>query len=166
MTALATIPVGVLVARQKAQSAWADFTWRPTAVLVGTPAAAPWTMLDDDGSLATFYAGPAMVELYRTETANYRDNLAAASPSLWVVLRATGADPAYKVLTVTADPAEGEAATEAGNDLVEVVPMPQFIVDELTAFVAAHDISRPFFKRQREDATARRGKPPPGARGG
>ena len=46
------------------------------------------------------------------------------APLLWVVLRPTGAEPPYDVLAVTADPAEGEASTEAGNDLVETVPMP------------------------------------------
>jgi len=48
------------------------------------PDTPPWTLLADDGERATFYAGPAMVELHRTETASYRDNLATGSPSLWV----------------------------------------------------------------------------------
>jgi hypothetical protein len=30
---------------------------------------------------------------------------------------------AYKLLAVTPDPAEGEAFADAGNDLVETVPM-------------------------------------------
>ena len=77
----------------------------------------------DDG--ATFYAGPAEIELYRTETTNYRDNLASGAPLLWVALRPTGVEPPYDIVAVTADPAEGEALTEAGNDLVDVVPMPE-----------------------------------------
>ena len=38
--------------------------------------APPWTELSDDGERATFYAGAADIELYRSETAYYRDNLA------------------------------------------------------------------------------------------
>ena len=74
--------------------------------------------------MTTFYAGAATIELHRTETANYISNLESGAPLLWVVLRPTGAEPPYDVMTVTADPAEGEAFTEAGNDLVETVPMP------------------------------------------
>ena len=59
------------------------------------------------------------------ETANYRDNLATGSPSLWVVLRETRAEPPYALYLVTADPAEGEGMTEAGSNIVESVPMPE-----------------------------------------
>ena len=76
-------------------------------------------MLREDGDATTFYAGSADVELYRSETAHYRDNLATGAPSLWVVLRPTEAEPPYELIAVTADPAEGEAFTEAGADLVE-----------------------------------------------
>jgi hypothetical protein len=130
-------------------------------VLEGAPAAAPWTPLGVEGDVHTFYAGSAVVELHRTETANYLANLTSGAPALWVVLRSTGAEPPYEVFTVTADPAEGEAFTEAGNDLVETVPMPGGIAAALQAFVAEHHVDRPFFKRPRDridpDALARRG---------
>ena len=70
------IPVGVVVERRKAQSPWIDFVWKPATVLAGLPDAAPWTVLASDEDGATFYAGPAAIDLYRTETTNYRDNLA------------------------------------------------------------------------------------------
>ena len=61
---LATIAVGVIVERAKAASQWTDHIWRPTAVLAGQPDTPPWTVLADDGERATFYAGPATVELH------------------------------------------------------------------------------------------------------
>ena len=73
---LASIAVGVVVERSKSASQWADFYWRPAGVLAGAPETPPWTKLNDDGERASFYAGSAAIELYRTETANYRDNLA------------------------------------------------------------------------------------------
>jgi hypothetical protein len=153
-TALVSIPVGVVVERHKAASPWIDFVWRPVSVLTGIPAAAPWTPLGAVGDTTAFFAGTATVALYRTETANYIDNLSSGTPLLWVVLRATDRHPPYEVLAVTADPAEGEAFTEAGNDLVETVPMPSDIADALAAFIAEHHVDRPFFKRQRDDAGA------------
>jgi Protein of unknown function (DUF3305) len=149
--ALISIPVGVVVARRKATSPWLDFVWQPTAVLPGVPAAEPWTPLGPVGDITSFFAGTATVELYRTETANYIDNLSSEAPLLWVVLRPTDRQPPYEVVAVTADPAEGEAFTEAGNDLVETVPMPAAIRDALEAFVAEHHVARPFFKRQRDE---------------
>jgi uncharacterized protein DUF3305 len=159
-SALARIPVGVVVERRKAQSPWIDFTWKPVAVLAGLPEAAPWTKLSEDGDGATFYAGAAEVELHRTETTYYRDNLATGSPMLWVALRPTGVEPPYDVFAVTADPSEGEAWTESGSDLVDVVPMPDVMCAAIAAFVAEHHVERPFYKRKREradpDAFARR----------
>jgi hypothetical protein len=157
-TALVSIPVGVVVERHKAASQWLDFVWRPASVLTGVPSAEPWTLLGPVGDPTLFYAGAATVDLHRTETANYLDNLRSGSPQLWVVLRPTGSEPAYELAAVTADPAEGEAFTEAGNDLVETVPMPEPILQTLEAFVAEHHVERPFFKRQRDDTTPRRGR--------
>jgi Protein of unknown function (DUF3305) len=149
-TALMRISVGVVVERRKGRSAWADFLWRPVSVFAGSPSAAPWTPLDVAGEVTLFYAGEATIELHRTETTNYRDNLASGSPTLWVNLRPTGAEPPYELLAVTADPAEGEAFTDAGSNLVEAVPMPAGIVEIVGRFVAEHHVERPFIKRQRD----------------
>lgn len=164
-TALMRIPVGVLVERRKAKSPWLDFLWRPVSVLAGTPSAAPWTSIGAEGDVTLFYAGEAEIELHRTETANYRDNLASGAPALWVVLRPTAREPAYELLTVTADPAEGEAFTDAGNNLVETVPMPAGLAKKLADFVAEHHVERPFVKRQRDRSEARSEAERPARRG-
>jgi hypothetical protein len=141
--------VGVTVERRKARSAWAEYLWRPVSVFVGSPAAAPWTPLGMEAETTLFYAGEAAIELHRTETSNYRDNLASGAPALWVVLRPTAFEPPYELVTVTADPAEGEGFTDAGNNLVERVPMPPDIAEMVDQFVVEHHIDRPFVKRQR-----------------
>src|SRR5262249_25277573 len=102
---LARIAVGVVVERRAATSPWVEHVWRPVGVLAGVPEAAPWTPLPGTD---TFYAGAADVELYRSETTNYRYNLTSEQPSVWVVLRPTDGDPPFTVVRVTADPAEGE----------------------------------------------------------
>jgi hypothetical protein len=153
-TVLARIAVAVLVERRKAKSPWLDFIWQPVAVLAGNPVAAPWTPLSAAEDTILFHAGEAVIELYRTETANYRSNLASGAPLLWVVLRSDVSGHTYKLLAVTADPAEGEAFTDAGNDLVETVPMPAVIAETIGDFVTLHHIERPFRKRRRERATS------------
>jgi hypothetical protein len=153
-TALARIPVGVVVERHKAQSPWLDFVCRPVLVLAGVPEAAPGTVIRAEGEVTTFYVGEAVIELHRTECANYRDNIASGAPQLWVVMRPAESEMRFDLLCVTADPAEGEALTGAGNDLVEPVAMPPPIIEILKRFIAEHPVQQPFFKREREPATS------------
>ena len=143
---LGTIPVGVLVERSKSGSPWADFHWRPSGVLTGVPDTPPWTKLSDDGDRATFYVGATNIELYRTETANYRDNLRLETPLLWIILRPVESDPPYELASVTADPAEGEAMTETGVNLVETVAMPKPMQEAIAAFVTEHHVEQVFVK--------------------
>lgn len=145
-------PVGVVVERHPAASQWVDFTWRVTAVMSGEPAAEPWTVLGKHGEVTTFYAGTARVELHPSDTGNYRDNLASGAPGLWVVMAPTGDQPPYNIIAVTADPSEGEAFAETATNLVEQVPMPEAIREWVAAYVAAHHVERPFYKRKRDRA--------------
>jgi len=69
-----------------------------------------------------------------------------------VVLRPTGPEPPVEVALVTADPAEGEGATEAGNNVVETIAMPGEIAGVVAAFIAAHHVERPVIKRRRDRA--------------
>jgi hypothetical protein len=152
MTAAGRMAVGVVVERRKAASQWIDFIWQPVTVLPGRPEAEPWTVLSRDGDRTTFYAGTLEIELHKSDTGNYRDNLASGAPSVWVALRPTETDPPYRLFAATVDPSEGESYTEAGSDLVETVPMPDMIRDVVAAFVAEHHVERHFFKRKRDRA--------------
>lgn len=146
------IPVGVVVERRKARSPWLDFVWRPASVLGGLPEIEPWTALSADGEAVLFYAGAAEIELHPSETNNYRHNLLSTAPSLWVSLHPTDDEPPMRVAVVTADPAEGEALTEAGTAIVGAVPMPEPLRQAVAAFVEEHPLDRPFEKRVRDHA--------------
>ena len=147
-----TIAVGVVVERSRAASRWSDYLWRPLSVIVGAPVTAPWSKLSDDGEHTCFFAGVADIALHRTETANYQSNLLSEQPLLWVVLRPSETSIPYELLMVTADPAEGEAMTEAGNNLVDTVSMPLAVQQTLASFVAEHHVERSFSKRERDRA--------------
>ena len=149
---LASIPVGVVVERSKGAGPWTDFLWRPVGVLSGVPETPAWTKLSDDGERATFYAGSADVELFRSEASNYRDNVMTETPLLWIALRPTAADPPYTLAGVTADPAEGEAWAGIGNDIVDSVAMPDAILQAVADFVAQHHVEHTFRKRERDRA--------------
>ena len=147
-TPLLRIPAGVVVERRKADSPWIDFVWRGVGVLPDEPEMKPWTLLREQDETAIYYAGSATVDLYRSETERYRDNLASGSPSIWVVLSPSEGTWPYAVLAATADPAEGEAFTISGVNLVEAVPMPEVFREAIEKFIGEHHIEREFFKRK------------------
>ena len=73
---LQTIAVGVVVERTKGVTPMERI--RSGVRSACSPArrtTPPWTKLSDDGARATFFAGTAEIELYRTETTYYRSNL-------------------------------------------------------------------------------------------
>ena len=149
---LLRIPVGVVVERRKTESPWIDFVWRGTAVLPDEPEMTPWTVLREQEGTTLFYAGSATVDLYRSEAGRYHDNLATGAPSVWIVLAPSEGAWPYAVSAVTADPAEGEAFTEAGANLVEAVPMPEALHQAIESFVAEHHVEMEFYKRERRRA--------------
>jgi len=148
---LVRIPVGVVVARRKAASQWIDFTWTPVAVLDGVPEAKAWQVLHEDGDTTTFYAGSAEIELYRSETPYYQENLASGGASLWVVTTGADDDP-LRLVAVTADPAEGESFAETAANQVEQLPMPPQVESIVASFIAEHHVERDFVKRKRDRA--------------
>ena len=134
-------------------SPWAEFIWRPSAVLPGVPETKPWTTLETEADRISFYAGAVEILLYRTDSARYRDNLRDETPVLWVALRPTGdALRPYEISAATADPGEGEGYSESVGDLVEALPMPDAVRGIIARFVAEHHVDQPFFKRQRDSA--------------
>jgi len=149
---LMRIPIGVVIERRLAKSTWADFVWRPVAALPGNPQAMPWTVLAAGVDCTNFYGGAAEIELYRSDAAGYRDNLATGAALLWVVLRPTGSEPPYDIAAVTAEPNEGEAFTGNTTDLVDTVLMPEPVRAIIAEFITEHYCERPFIKRRRERA--------------
>lgn len=149
---LQRIPVGVVVERRKSDSPWIDFVWRGIGVLPDEPGMKPWTVLREQDEATLYYAGSATVDLYRSETQLYRDNILSGTPSLWILLSPSEGAWPYEVSAVTADPAEGEAFTEAGANLVEAVPMPEVLREAIESFIAEHHVEREFIKRKRQRA--------------
>ena len=161
------IPIGVVVERRRAVSPWAEYLWRPVAVLAGLPDAAAWTPLADDGEAVTYYAGPAEIALYRSEADSYRRNLLSGAPAIWVTMHVTGAAPPCVIGGVTADPTEGEGWSEPGQAIVEAVVMPEAVRGEIAAFIAEYPAGPGFVKRRRDRADPEalaRGAPQTGGR--
>ncbi|MCX7323451.1 MAG: DUF3305 domain-containing protein [Hyphomicrobiales bacterium] len=169
--AISYLTVGVVVERRESDSPWIDHAFKPVAVLPDAPDVPPWTSLGKDGRTERFYAGPATLSLFSSDTGQLIENFVSGHGQLWVSIRPTGMDPPVEVVGVTADPSEGEGYLEGMGDVVEPVPMPQHISDHVLAFYKVHHVERPFIKRQRDKARTdvfgvRPGGRPQGGQGG
>lgn len=143
------LTVGIVAAKRRLSNPWVDFEWVPDAVLPGLPAVEPGTRIAAEAALEHWYLGPAELTFHSGETAHYRDNLVSGRPCIWVALRENG-EGVWYVAGATVDPYEGEAFVDAVSDRVEALPMPNEIAAELQAFVDAHHVEEPFFKRKRD----------------
>jgi hypothetical protein len=144
--------VGVIVERRPAKSRWQRHVWRVVEVLPGRPATPPWTVLAEAEGITRFFAGSTDLVVYAKETEALVHNLGSKQPAVWVVLRPADAAPGYKLLMATVDAGEAQAHADTGDDLVEMVAMPEEVRAWLAPFVAAHHIERPKYKRKRERA--------------
>lgn len=155
------IPVAVLAERRPGVTQWAEHVWRVVEVLEAAPPVPDWTVLREEPGRTLFFAGAAEVALHPTDTSNYKHNLEAATPLVWVALRPASTPAGFALQTVTVDPGEAHLHADTGNDLVESLPMPAGLRAATEAFVAAHHVERQFYKRKRDkadpQALARRG---------
>lgn len=142
--------VGVVLRRRSIDNPWIDHMWSPLMVLEEVPSTKAWTILSQDGDATMYYAGSAHIDLFSTDTANYRDNLADGKPLIWVALRRPDGGTELELTKVTADPTEGEAMFESGVDVIGTVPMPPNIASWVAAFVDEFHVEREFHKRKRD----------------
>ncbi|MBN8534095.1 MAG: DUF3305 domain-containing protein [Rhizobiales bacterium] len=144
------LPVGVIVDKKKSASPWIDHLWVPSAVVTGLPDAAPMTLVAKSGADESYFAGAANLVFASGDTGQYLENLVTGTPLIWIAVRAEEHDSYVTVVSVTADPSEGESLTDSGSNIVQPVPMPPDIAARLAAFVDQHHVEREFFKRKRD----------------
>lgn len=148
--------VGVVLRRRAIDNPWVDHMWSPVTILPEVPATAPWTVLSREADETLYYAGAATIDLFGSETANYRDNLADGAPRIWVALRRLDGGDELELTKVTADPTEGEAMFESGVDVIGTVPMPPDLASWIAAFVDEFHVERVFHKCMRDRANVDR----------
>lgn len=154
----ATFEIGVVVGRRKLKSPSKNFwaresfltreTWLPVAALPAAPDLSPGAILSNDDDEEMVFAGAQTLTLHGSETGHYRDNLISGRPSLWIALSVESDQ--RNVVSVTADPYEGEAMAGGVGQIIEAVPMPLAIQEAVVAFVTEHHVERPFIKRKRD----------------
>lgn len=168
------IPVAVLLRRRRLDNPWQDEEWHAHAVIMETGRetdgfaadkketinASPWVSAD----IIRVPVDP--LEIHAKEVEGCRVNLESVQPVLWVIIdpeEEGGPASPVQVQRVTASAYEAQEYLDAGDLVVDVVPMPDDIRTCLAAFIAAQPTPEPFKKRKNRKAdveTYRFGKEP------
>lgn len=163
--------LGVVVERRRSDHPWQDHGWRPVAVLPGAAEVAAWRLVAEGPGWQHYHAGTLALELFPKETEAYRINLTAAQPSVYVILRwrETGDGREVEPFHLTASAEEVQDYLDAGNDVIEAVPMPPVVRRWVEDYVAGHHQPERFEKRERKgwkDVAAGAGRSRPLRAGG
>lgn len=153
------IALGVEVERRPAKSRWLDHVWQASALRLPALDLPAWTLLAEQPERLVYYAGTAELSIHSADTQVYKDNIEAASPSVYIVLRRAAGPTGLHLYRVTVDPTEAHAHADVGEDLVEALPMPKPIHGWLSHFVARHHTERQEWKRKRDDKTPEPARP-------
>ena len=138
MTSAISIPIGVIIARERSANPWQDFHWRPVRVEMNAPERGAWREIERGRDFIHYHAATLPLVLNVKEKVGYRINLANGVPSVYVVLNepagSNGRMP-ISVARLTVSPFEIQGFGGQGTEIVERVPMPEPLVQLLHSFV-------------------------------
>lgn len=159
---MTSMPMGVVVERRDIDNPWQEHVWRAVAVIPGAPPVNEWRRLNQGPGWVQYHAATLPLTLHRGETEAYLMTLGEHPPSLYVVLRPTSAGSTHEIKPhlVTAAAFEAQEHLDAGEDIVERVPMPPGVAAWVQDFVERHHSHKPFVKRKRRRGDAVGNEPP------
>ncbi len=143
------MPLGIVLQRKPGVTRWQKWVWNAVAVLPGA-APANWKELRRTGEMIEYHAATVPLVLHRAETDGYRTSLAMSPPSVFVVINVLDDEGRPQVHHVTVSAFEAQDYADAGDQSVEVVPMPPGLIAWVQGFVDAHLKEERFRKRQRD----------------
>ena len=144
------IPLAVQAELRPPVNRWADPIARPIGVTTGTSALERGTVLREAEGSRVVHAGTTALVVHRKSTEGVALNL-TGDGVLYVVMRPDDGPLGARVHLVTASDHEAQDHTDAGEDMVERVPMPLAVREAVEAFLALHHREEPFHKRKRKN---------------
>lgn len=161
---------GVILERRPATSKWADWVWGVVAVVPDAPDTVGWVEIERQGEVVRYLSASYSAVLHHKMVEAYDANIEIGSPAMWAALMEdNNFDPPWRVIGVTVDPYQAQSWLEAGEGLIERVPMPLETVAWMANFLKALPEPPKFSKRKRDSVPieeAKFGKEPIFAPGG
>ncbi len=148
-----SILLGVVVERRQSSHPWANQIWVPVSVFSNADPIDSWRVMLDTPEISRYHAATMNLTLHRKETEAYVENLSLPEPELYVILQETedlNSEFPYQVLTITVSPFEAQDYQDAGDEIIEKVPMPEEVAAFVETFVDCHHVEQKFIKRKRD----------------
>ena len=148
-----TIPLGIVLRKSPGVTRWARWVWKAVAVLPGA-GPANWRELRRESEVVEYHAATVPLELWRTDTEAYLTELSTKVPSIYVVMREStepDAEHGLEIVLATASPYDGQDYADNGEDIVELVPMPEALMALIHEWVEKHHEEEVFVKRRRDN---------------
>jgi len=143
------MPLGIVIRKSPGVTRWATWNWLVVAVLPGA-GSADWRELRRDGDAVEFHATTVDLELWRGEAEAYLTGLSTRVPSVYVIMIESDGAQGVDVLLATASPYEAQDYADSGEEIVDLVPMPEALMAWVREFVDAHYEEEIFVKRKRD----------------
>ena len=145
-----TIPIAVLARSYPPATKWGERVLDPSALMLPAPPLAPRSRLSTSQTgVETWFIATVPLVLHPGDADNLRSNLAMAPPRLWVSLSDADRPDRVEVRMITADPFEGEAMATDPALRVAALPMPEALIEHVTAFAALFPEGEKFRKKKR-----------------
>ncbi len=142
---------GVILERRPATSKWADWVWGVAAVVPDAPQTNGWVEMEREGDVVRYLSAAYTVSLHHRMVEAYDSNIETGSPAIWAALfEDDKANPPWRVIGVTVDPYQAQSWQEAGEGLIERLPMPAETVVWVANFLKALPEPPRFSKRRRD----------------
>jgi len=147
-----SMPLGIVIRKSPGVTRWAKWVWKAVAVLPGA-GPANWHEMRRDGEVVEYHAATVPLQLFRTDTEAYLTAISTRSPSIYVVMRETNDPDAaqdIEVLLATASPYDAQDYADSGEEIIELVPMPESLINWIKTYITAHYQPEEFIKRRRD----------------
>lgn len=148
-----SLALGIVVEKRKSKHPWADWIWKPVSVVANAATDVAWYEMTRTENSVHYHAGTLLLTLHRKDTEALRMNLMLPQPELYVALQEDD-DPEsefpYRPHVVTASSYDAQDMTDAGDDIVEKIAMPDSVAAFVQAFVEEHHVDEEFIKRRRD----------------
>lgn len=148
-----SIPLGIVVEKRPSTHPWADWKWVPVSVFLNAQTGVDWEVMLSEEGIVRYHAATLLLTLHRKETEALCANLMLDQPELYIVLQESDGASAvfpYTPHIVTASSYEAQDFHDAGDDIIEKVPMPDAVAALIQAFVGEHHVEEKFIKRRRD----------------
>ena len=148
-----SLSVSVVVEKEKIDHPWQEFRWQAIGLLPQVITDVNWREIARDEKWIQFQSQTVPIQLFRSDTEAYIDNLNNKEPVVYVIMSENDqpeGDVPLDIHMVTASPYEAQDYLDSGEDIVDTITMSEEIRAWIEKFVNENHSQEKFKKRKND----------------